>query len=61
MTKSIYEKIQLTSEHNEVIDYVTSDEYIEKVLLSKSLRNKRTPSIRKKKLTQNFKKAIAHL
>lgn len=61
MTKSIYETIKLSTEQEDVVDYITSHKYLQKVKHSRSLKAKRTPSIRKRDITSKLKMAIEGL
>lgn len=58
MTKSIFEKMTLTQDHEEAITVATSDKYIERVRAFENKRKTRT-TIRTKARSRNLRTALA--
>jgi len=59
MTKSIFEKINLNSTHDDIVEYATSTEYLEKIKLCESKRHLRTPTITKKKTSLKMRTILS--
>jgi hypothetical protein len=60
MTKSIFEAMKVTNQHEEILNYATSDDYIKKVNSSELKREKRYNQ-KNKTISSNLKNALENL